>query len=235
MRSGIDQRADGSFVNNRRPVFLQKLTVHTMKDGAQKIEFEIPLAELDKTVGRIFDSIVVGLNDISRVEKEIFNLIDETKFLTLGVEGAVVFPVLALPCARCPDSAPAVAVCHWSPGPGGESIWQLKREVTGVFNRSIREAALLLSLYDEYAYLLDEEKRVNAYLKLSHTLTEYKDQIARYRLVRFGLSFARSSVDRAPGMVCASFALCTGCSSAADARARHDLLPDGDAGLLRGQ
>lgn len=26
-----------------------------MKDGTQKIEYEIPLAELDKTVARIFD------------------------------------------------------------------------------------------------------------------------------------------------------------------------------------
>lgn len=33
--SGIDQRPDGSYINNRRPVFLQKLTVHTVCPWSQ--------------------------------------------------------------------------------------------------------------------------------------------------------------------------------------------------------
>lgn len=155
--------------NNPRPVFLQKLSVLKMKDMSVKIAYEISLQEMDKTVSQIFENIVNGLRDISRVENKIFSMIDEIKYLQINVDGEA-----------------------------GESIWSLKREVTGVFNRSIREAALLSSLYEEYQYILDEDTRVAAYLKQRHTLAEYKAQIDIYRKVADELSAKTHSNVRCP-------------------------------------
>ena len=159
--------------NNPRPVFLQKLAVHKLKDATLKIEYEISLADMDKSVSRIFDDIVSGLNDISRVENKIFSILDETKYLVINVDGEA-----------------------------GENIWSLKRELTGVFNKSIQQCALLLSLYDEYSYILDEDKRVSNYLKQPHSLVDYKEQISKYRSVSKQLANETASRVRTPMVMC---------------------------------
>jgi len=159
--------------NNPRPVFLQKLLVHKLKDGSLRIEYELPLAELEKSVSRLFDDTVSALNDFPRVENKLFSTLEETKYLQLQLDG---------------DS--------------GDTIWGWKRAIATLFNRSASNAHLLLSLYDEYAYLLDEEKKVHAYLKLAHALPEYREQVMRYRATAAQLQAHTSRLVRTPMILC---------------------------------
>ena len=128
--------SDAGSNNNPRPIFLQKLLVHKLKDSSLKIEYELPLQEVERAVSKIFDDFVSALDDVPRVENKIFSVLDETKYLALMLEGE-----------------------------GGEEIQKMKAEVQAILQRSTANATTLLQLYDEYIYLLDEEKRVSNYLK----------------------------------------------------------------------
>jgi dynein heavy chain len=178
VQQGLEIKQSGAQVqdvlprNNPRPAFLQRLTLgKSQKDTSQRIIYHIPLPEVDKAVGRIFDNILRGLQGIGKVDTRIFPMMEsEARPLNLNVE----------------DEA-------------GEYVLKRKRELLTVFDSSIREAGLLLSLYDEYAYLLDEDVRVlQDYLSVPHSLDEYRETISKYRSIAKKLERETHNVIRCP-------------------------------------
>jgi len=175
-----------SIKNNPRPIFIQKLLLHKLKDGVNmntgnsnsnsnsnnhsnsnsnqsnanpnpnqvsyRIDYDTPLSEVLKSMQRIFDDLFSVLQDIPRVENKIFSILDETRYLQLSLDGE-----------------------------GGAVLNKMKNEVLNVVSRGIEESQMLLSLYDEYTFLLDEEHRVSAFLKSPHSLQDYESEILRYR------------------------------------------------------
>ena len=49
----------------------------------------------------------------------------------------------------------------------------LKKQTINIYSRSIRDAHHLQGLYEEFSYLLDEEKVVKDFLAKTHVLSEY--------------------------------------------------------------
>jgi dynein heavy chain len=135
-----------------RPAFILTLSViKTAKDGP-KLAFESPLQELNATVARVYDNIISGLNKISRVENKVFQIMDETKYLSLNVDGEA-----------------------------ADTIWALKDELVDVFAESTKQSQAVFALYNQFSYVLDEDVRVEAFLKAPHTLDACAAEIIKYR------------------------------------------------------
>ena len=135
--------------NYPRPVFVQKLVVKKGQEGGLKIAYDISLQDMDRKIGEVFDNMVKALAGVPRVENKLFSFPDEAKHLQLNVEDAA-----------------------------ATEIWARKKQVEAVLGRSVRDAAMLHGLYDEFAYLLDEDTRVKQWLQSARSLSEYKEQVA---------------------------------------------------------
>jgi len=108
---------------------------------------------------------------MNRVECKLFSMLEgDTKHLNVNVDGGA-----------------------------GEVIASRKREIVGMFSRSIRECQALAVLYDEFAYILDEESKVEAYMaKEMHPAEELKEQVNKYRAVGNLLSDSTHAFIRTP-------------------------------------
>ena len=137
------------------PLFANRLVIHKSKDGSLRMEYDQPLSEVSAVFDRLVDAMLRSMDGIHRVETRIFNILNATRTLVIGVDG-----------------------------PAAASIEGMRRSVQGVVGQSVAQCELLLSLYADYAYLLQEDVQVQAFLSTPHALTEYRERMLSYRAVR---------------------------------------------------
>ena len=151
------------------PLFANRLVIHKSKDGSLRLEFDQPLSELVLTVDRLVEAMRGCMEGVQRVETRIFNILNADRTLVIGVQGAA-----------------------------GEGIEAMRKDMQAVVTQTREQCELLLSLYSPYAYLLDEDKQVQAFLASPHTLDEYRARMSTYRSVRDDLSTQVASLVPVP-------------------------------------
>ena len=137
------------------PLFANRSAVLKAKDGSLRIELELPAQELSAAFERVFEQLLHCVDGIPRVELRIFNILNASRSLQVAVTGAA-----------------------------GAGLDRMRAAVQDVLSRTRAGCDQLLSLYSPYAFLLEEDRQVAAFLAVPHPLAEHQQRIASYRAVR---------------------------------------------------
>ena len=159
-------------------------------------------------VSRIFDSILGALDAIPRVEKKIFPLLENPKNMSLNVDDSVLWKLKQVPQCSCrlhqhhprhhpPLSAFSSPFPYPRPRPHFHLHFDIRhlhifnrthtnrathfQELLTVFSRSCSMSNEIISLYGEFAYLLDEHTRMSDFLDATHPLPDYREKIDNFR------------------------------------------------------